>query len=756
MTETFVGRAAILALIVAVYPRSASAANFGIVTPNPALQGCAFNSLQGAINAAGAGGIVWVKEGLSRSESVLITGSVHIFAGNATCSGWLPVGGVLPTLTGNNGRVMHIRDAGAVFIRQLILVGGGAEAIGGVVRVDDLTGLPNSAVDIDESVIRDGLADRGGGVYVNGGATVKFHATNVTANHAVISGGGVWVGLNSTTRLLDASVVDDNKALVAGGGVYLDPEGKLVSEDWSSIKYNDAFLHGGGIHSLLGVLDVESTIVEGNHATADGGGVYLDGGEVSFVDSQVTGNDSAGIGAGIAAVDRNGEFSAITFARTTALANWGATHGGGIAVVDTDPTTPTDLTAFDVLPEAIDNIADYGAGIALGGAVFTTTVRASLNDANIDGGGLYLWNGASVGQIPPTQTTGSTVAVEDNTAQRGAGVAMNCENSNSSMVLHMVQGNNLVTGNVATGDGGGIAIFDDGGGSCGLHILGGLLATSNNAGGSGGALAAWGNVRLDLSEFWFNENSATGNGGAIALLDNQSGQRPDLEIRNISNLGDGCDHPTGPAGQGNPAANTYCNELRDNTAAVGGALYIESATGLFEDVAILGNTATTRGSAVAIEPSLAGAADFDIQDVLVAGNGDVASPMVTFRVADGATVDLRQLTFANNQGDALEFTAAANGSLLNSVVADTDLVISPATLPGDCNAVFLVVGGTLSGTYVTGATVADFVADPNGGSFGPGSLLQNQCAAPTSVTQDLHGRERVVAPLLIDQGAIRD
>ena len=129
------------------------------------------------------------------------------------------------------------------------------------------------------SVIKNYSVKKGGGLNINGAASVTLVSSTISHNASASSGGGVCAAQTTTLFSMTGGAVSDNKAAGNGGGLSLDTTDS-ASGTFKDVlvKSNEAAGNGGGIQitngrflTMTGACDVS-----GNKAD-NGGGVYASG-----------------------------------------------------------------------------------------------------------------------------------------------------------------------------------------------------------------------------------------------------------------------------------------------------------------------------------------------------------------------------------------------------------------------------------------------------------------------------------------------
>jgi len=294
--------------------------------------GCAFKSIQAAVDAASPGATITIQAG-TYSGGVSIDKSLTL-NGAGVASTIIRGGG--PVISVAAGRVVHISD--------LTVKGGFGDDGGGIANSGWLT-LQRVNVTKNSSV------STGAGIFNDG--TLAMFESRVSDNSvdaAFGSGGGIS---NHGTMTLLNSTVDSNSATGAGG---VENSGNLTLHN-SDVSYNVATI-GGGI-SNRGMLTIRNSTVNDNTANGDpaigggkGGGLYNDG-TVAALNSQIHGNkatadpygvnDDTGFGGGI-----YNEKGSVTLRNTDVTGNTADRDGGGIynaAALTLDHSSVTNDTA---------------------------------------------------------------------------------------------------------------------------------------------------------------------------------------------------------------------------------------------------------------------------------------------------------------------------------------------------------------------------------------------------------------------------
>ena len=196
-------------------------------------------SLRGAINLANR---VAGTDTISFDASVFAPGTITLGSDLPMITTDINItglGAAMVTVDGaNNHRPFNIDSGVTVHLSGLTITHGNASAVaggGGILNSGTLT--------VSDSIISDGAANSGAGIYNFGG--------NITLTNSTVSG---------------------NAASGSGGGIYNDNAGTMTMLN-STISGNTAHFFGGGIHINSGTMTLTNGTISGNSAVSGGGGI---------------------------------------------------------------------------------------------------------------------------------------------------------------------------------------------------------------------------------------------------------------------------------------------------------------------------------------------------------------------------------------------------------------------------------------------------------------------------------------------------
>jgi len=165
----------------------------------------------------------------------------------------------------------------SVTLQNLTLKGGdisGSSGYGGVVSISSGT------CTIADCTVRDGKAQYGGGIYLNGsGVTTTLQHCTITNNSAYSGsadarGGGIYN--NSGTIIISQCEIYSNSVLPSlytefGGGLFLNYGYPTISN--SAIYSNNGGIQGGGVYAYYGTHVVTNCTISNNSCSSYGGGL---------------------------------------------------------------------------------------------------------------------------------------------------------------------------------------------------------------------------------------------------------------------------------------------------------------------------------------------------------------------------------------------------------------------------------------------------------------------------------------------------
>ncbi len=357
--------------------------------------------------------------------------------------------------------------------------------------VDD--GLSNNSIDV---VIENVTLSAGSGV--NGGAinnseTLTLYGVEINSSEAT-NGGAVY---NTGDLTVTDSTLTGNSA-ENGGAIY--NSGTLtvnIDVGSSYITSNAATANGGAIYSSAGTVSISNTLIGGAYAdrneAANGGAIYVAGGTVTISSTTTVSYNEATDGGGIYVADgRVNLYGEVSY-------NTATSEGGGIYIAE-------DGSFYSYTSSSIEyNEAVDGAGVYNLGAAYFSSNSVDNNIASNDGGGIYNTGTATI----------SYADVYSNTATEDGGGIYNT----GTMT---VSGADIYL-NIATNGGGG-AIYTSGELTVTSSSTIGGNGTANQASYGGAIYVADGSaVVRGASTISYNEATSTNGGGVYVAVDGSFG-----------------------------------------------------------------------------------------------------------------------------------------------------------------------------------------------------------------------------------------
>ncbi|MCD4669898.1 MAG: right-handed parallel beta-helix repeat-containing protein, partial [Actinomycetia bacterium] len=296
--------------------------------------GCAYSSIQAAVDAAGPGDVIKVAQGtysdvhhtasldtatFTATQIVAITKSVTIQGGYTTADWSTPDPQAHPTILDAKGQGRGIAIAGVGItptIEGLRITGGDATGLGGIWSGSFWTG------------------HAGGGIYIYQ-ATATISDNFVYSNTAPISGGVLLY--HSAATLSSNSVYSNSATNGSGGGVYVSHGQPTLSDN--SIYANQSNGWGGGIYISVSSTTLERNVIHGNSAYNYGGGVAIDGDDATLSGNRIYSN-TAPSGGGIYVYN-----SANAIVSGNIITGNNAAYGGGVGLEWGKPTLLNNVVA---------------------------------------------------------------------------------------------------------------------------------------------------------------------------------------------------------------------------------------------------------------------------------------------------------------------------------------------------------------------------------------------------------------------------
>lgn len=386
-------------------------------------------SIAYAITQAAPGDTIILEAGTYNESAIIVTKDLFIFGKGPEQS--------TVDAQGTN-RVFLVPEAIEAAFCGLTLTGGvvvgqgGGLLNNGVTEVSNVVLLNNQAVDgggianlneislINTSFIGNTASGGGGGLYNGVSANATVRTSIIQNNSAVNAGGGVY---NLGTIELNTTRVISNTSL-NGGGLFNEDEGEMRIIN-STITSNTATVSGGGLFND-GLFEIAGSTFTLNTATAQGGAVYQSpSASLSTITGSTFSLNQAGAGGAIFADGPLNINSSFILENTATATNGGgiinnsqmeingttiarniASGGGGIATGTTSNTIVN------------DSIFEANNGTGAGGAVYNNgyfELNRSIVRANTSpfGGGLF---NEDTGLLRVVTTT-----VEANIASQRAG-----------------------------------------------------------------------------------------------------------------------------------------------------------------------------------------------------------------------------------------------------------------------------------------------------------------------------------------------
>ncbi|MBE7434877.1 MAG: sortase [Anaerolineales bacterium] len=551
----------------------------------------------------------------------------------------------------------------------LIIDGGGDVVVdgGGAFRIFNVTG---GAFTVQNITLSNGQVNGNGGaiLYAGGvGLTVSSSTFNTNRNitNAANNGGGIYH--TAGTFSVSNSTFNGNYTQNDGGAVYIaNGTGTMTITDSVFTNQNNVAIdNGAAIHLLAGTLEINGGNFTGNSTTnGDGGAIFQDGGSLTIGNiSPVTfaNNSSSGNGGAISN-------DAGTLIVTGIFTGNSGSFGGALFYTTAAGTFTVSNSTFTNNTAVIGNAGAIRSGgnftltnstftnnsaVANGGAIWHTQNTLSISGSTFDGN--YSSGLGDGGAIYLVSATGT--ATVDNTNfnnQNNAGIDDGAGLYIDAGIVQINGGG--FAGNSATGNGGGIAVGANG--TLTIGNTSGVNFANNSAGVGGGAIYFNGNSPLSVTNSIFQNNTALTNGGALVV----ASALASLNVSNSTFTGNTASDDGGAiVNNANPA--TITNSLFQNN----------SVTGISpnNDGGAIQNNATADGTTIRLSTFIGNTVTNTFNNN--ARGGAIAN--------SGANFVLANVTFSGNSTS--ETGAAAGNAQGGAVWSNDNAIIHNATFSGN-------------------------------------------------------------------------
>ena len=526
-----------------------------------------------------------------------------------------------------------------------------------VKRLDDFL-IPNNALGINEAnlTLREAVYIAANGdniVFADYGVLHSITSTTPDPTYATTGAiyssniyyfddtGNRWEGLIDTLTIrtnitIDGNIVTTYPTSTVNNSVILDAGERALHEPGKTFRgiYIDSQANADGTGVSLNNMIIKkglSLLTDTTPAAGSGGGIYVS--SISSLSLQTLPVPTGGTRVtvqGSTATYGGGIFNAgiLNLSGSVTLNN--ASYGGGVFNAGTMNGTGTGSvdgnTATDhgggIYNDGILNLAGSGPSSPFsvdsnratngnGGGIYSNTGDISLTNADIssnhadagNGGGIYIFSNYE--QSAPMHFT--RIDVSGNSAIDGAGIYLTNASSTSTAINVFELEWSDVTGNTATGNGGGIALFNNAGniaiqtvfGTTSSYNLQSNISFNDAVNGAGVYIENCANVTMDFIKMTFNGNTAiipgipiTVNGGAIYVKDSGTITLTDMEItyNYASSLGGGIYYTNSNT---TGSLNVQRSNISENDALSGGGIYQANGT-----LVLINDTLAFNGNAV--------------------------------------------------------------------------------------------------------------------------------------------------------------
>ncbi|MCS6844857.1 MAG: right-handed parallel beta-helix repeat-containing protein [Caldilineales bacterium] len=527
--------------------------------------GCAYTSIQAAINAAPAGATVIVSAGTYR-ERLHIRSSVRVI-------------GAGPDLTivqgDGNATVVSISGVDRSTVLEGMTIAGGGGSGGGGVHISGASPTLRRLRIVNNTL---NSGPTGGGLLIVGGANPLLEEVEVRGNRATAGAAvGVWDAQATLRRCTVADNVGQGPGGSYFGAIYADSNSTVVIEE-STVRNNTGAL-GAGL-SLVGnsTATVLNSRFEGNQAQDQGGAILATGrSRLNLNGVEIVANRSARDGAGVTVHN-----ATATIVNSLFTGNSAARDGGALNILEGSTATVRSSVV------EYNQAARFTGGIGVQGASQATIERTLIRYNAVSGADPDPSGGTSGGLKIFGAGTRATVRfsrIEGNEARDGAGVYV--ETQASAILV----GNEIV-GNYARQRGAGIVVNDRA-----IATIENNVISNNHANESGGGLWVLDRSTAVVRQNIIGYNRANQSGGGMILL-----QDTKSFIEHNFFVGNEAGQHGGGLLLDSTSARVAHNRFRQNVAGGigGGVLFQSNVTSLFANNAVQGNRSGLTGDGVAV------------------------------------------------------------------------------------------------------------------------------------------------------------
>jgi hypothetical protein len=357
------------------------------------LSGCAYSSIQDAVDAAADGDIIKVATdtytGVNNrggmAQVVYISKTVTV-RGGYTVDNWTtpdPQNNPTTLDAQGQGRVLYITGNISPTVEGLRITGGDASYGGGLYLVYSdaaLTGniissnvaedgggglyLDLSDATISGNTIANNTADVGGGLFLDGG-DARVSGNTIT-NNTASWGGGLYIWYRYGDATLTGNTFANNTANV-GGGLYLSYSNARVNGNTIANNFADV---GGGLFLDHSTATLSGNIITNNSAdeyTGFGGGLLLSGSDATLINNVVTNNRASRYGSGLYI-----QYSSPRLLHTTIARNTGG-DGSGVYISNDWKASTIALTNTILASHSVGISVTEGNTITINGILWHST-----------------------------------------------------------------------------------------------------------------------------------------------------------------------------------------------------------------------------------------------------------------------------------------------------------------------------------------------------------------------------------------------